>query len=448
MKTPSKILALACESVQKKEKRSLPFYSRGIKIDHALIEVVLIVLNECEDYTLPQNCRNDIRERTPDGLDRRIKSYLGTDLRTANIISDVLANAGIVEVVKMENPATGRLVKGTRLLEDWRWDGKVEVKGNETAVKESDTSWSGKETVNKKTDMLTQAREDYLSRGQVQAFIKWIDSRLDGPDAFPHQYYLKKRKHYWQCRSLYEAFENYWWPYNMACPVHGMQLRGSSFDDSFNYLTDLAMVFRASVKDEDIEEARKSAYAMLKWGGVSNKNWDRVLSMGDGTCHYFIHIQKRLNISKVLLEKHDGVIINSGFTKLYFLLVNDFIMYDGRVGAALGLLSRLYSEEHGLEKIPREIKFSFGSGKVADGQELVGNRRDPSKGRYKLPMFNGNSKRHLLDNIKASWLLKELADKTSSRFAELDQNPPLNKRLTALQSALFMAGYDVRDSRG
>jgi len=49
---------------------------------------------------------------------------------------------------------------------------------------------------------------------------------------------------------------------------------------------------------------------------------------------------------------------------------------------------------------------------------------------------------------KASWLLKELANNTLSRFKELDQHTPLNRRLTALQLALFMIGYGVRTFRG
>jgi hypothetical protein len=150
-----------------------------------------------------------------------------------------------------------------------------------------------------------------------------------------------------------------------------------------------------------------------------------------------------LNLSDTHLGNHEGI-INSGFTKLYALLIDNFIMYDGRVGAALGLLGRLYAEEMGLEKIPQAIEFSFGSGKVSVGKQLAGNRRNPSKGRYKLSEFSGNHYRHINDNIKASWLLKALADKTTSRFALLPQGPLLNERLTAIQSALFMIGYDVR----
>jgi hypothetical protein len=97
-----------------------------------------------------------------------------------------------------------------------------------------------------------------------------LESSIDSPGAFQHKYYLKKRKQHWQCDSLYEAYENYWWPYNMECPVHARQLKGSGFDDSFNYLTELAIVFRSSIQDGNVELTQKCALAMLKWGGVKN----------------------------------------------------------------------------------------------------------------------------------------------------------------------------------
>lgn len=96
--------------------RSLPFWERGIKIDRALLKTAIEILNAAPLKTLPRNCRNDLRLRPPDGLDRRIKEVLNTDLRTANIISDILAECGIVEIVQVVNPQTGRMVKGPRLF--------------------------------------------------------------------------------------------------------------------------------------------------------------------------------------------------------------------------------------------------------------------------------------------------------------------------------------------
>lgn len=127
-----KLLNHVCRIVEEKSGCTIPFRLRGITIKRDLIEAAITILNDSPEKTLPQNCRNDIRSRTPDGLDRRIKDYLNTDLRTANIISDVLAEAGVVEIVSVINPETGRRVKGTRLREEWAWG---EAVGNNTITK-------------------------------------------------------------------------------------------------------------------------------------------------------------------------------------------------------------------------------------------------------------------------------------------------------------------------
>lgn len=445
MSMPPQNLKRACSRVEEKLGRTLPFKLRGVTINSVLIEAAINVLHDSPEKTLPQNCRNDIRIRTPDGLDRRIKEYLNTDLRTANIISDVLAEAGIVEVIGVANPATGRHVKGTRLLDEWSW-GKTA--GNNTAaistsIEHPKQVCAQGPKLAPKTGLDKLGRDEYLNIPDVIKFVNWLDGRLDTPGAFEHRYYLVKARREWQCSCLYEAYENYWWPYKMACPVQGKQVSGAGSHDSIKYLNLLARVLRSSIETNDVDLAQQSALAMLTWGGVLNRNRERIITMGDGICGYFRGVKERLNLSKTRLGTHDGITMNSGFTKLYFLLVDDFIMYDGRVGAALGLLGRLYAEENGLKRIPQAIEFSFGSGKVSPGQLQTVNRRNPSQGKYRLPAFSGHPNRQLNDNIKASWLLYSLADKTASRFALLPRGPLLNEQVTAIQSALFMIGYHV-----
>lgn len=99
----------------------LPLKERGIVINAELIKIAIELLNDSPDHILPQNCRNDIMERTPDGLDKRIKGKTGSNLRTANIVSDILRDAGIVEICKMKNFYSDREVKATRLLTEWQW---------------------------------------------------------------------------------------------------------------------------------------------------------------------------------------------------------------------------------------------------------------------------------------------------------------------------------------
>lgn len=99
----------------------MPFKLRGIVISKDLIKVAIQILNSEAAKSLPQNARNASIGNTPDGLDKRIKEILNKDQRTANILSDVLKEAGIVEVIKVENQISGRIVKGTRLMPEWCW---------------------------------------------------------------------------------------------------------------------------------------------------------------------------------------------------------------------------------------------------------------------------------------------------------------------------------------
>jgi hypothetical protein len=99
----------------------LPYHCRGIKITDKLIKAAVESLNEAPTKWLLQNSRNEVRRRTPEGLDLEIKKKMDFDLRTANIISDVLAETGIVRIADVVNPKTGRKVKATQLLMEWTW---------------------------------------------------------------------------------------------------------------------------------------------------------------------------------------------------------------------------------------------------------------------------------------------------------------------------------------
>lgn len=101
--------------------RSIPFKTRGIYINRELVRVTIEILNNEPSKKLPQNCKNSIAEEQLDGLDKRIKIVRNNDTRTANIISDVLADVEIVKIIKIINPPTGNIVKGTQLEEAWTW---------------------------------------------------------------------------------------------------------------------------------------------------------------------------------------------------------------------------------------------------------------------------------------------------------------------------------------
>lgn len=117
---PPELMNKLCLAIRK-QWGTISFQHRGIEVSPRLIKTAIELLNEEPTKVLPQNSRNDVRERTPDGLDRRIKERLNLDTRTANIISDVLKGASIVEIIQIENARTGRMIKATRLLQEYCW---------------------------------------------------------------------------------------------------------------------------------------------------------------------------------------------------------------------------------------------------------------------------------------------------------------------------------------
>lgn len=119
--------------------------------------------------------------------------------------------------------------------------------------------------------------------------------------------------------------------------------------------------------------------------------------------------------------------------------MDDFVIYDGRVGAALGLIVRQFCQESGFRKVPDFLRFAYGNARQGTYTKGEMNRRNPGTAEYKFPQLTNNYQLHTENNLKANWLLKELVESTSSRFSLL----PKEIKLRALESALFMIGYDV-----
>lgn len=126
---------------------------------------------------------------------------------------------------------------------------------------------------------------------------------------------------------------------------------------------------------------------------------------------------------------------NSGFTKIHSLIIDDFVIYDSRVAAALGMLVFMFCKDTGKTSIPVELQFAHGGSRK--NPNSINDRRDPSSGVFKFPPINSSHTVHVINNIKANWLLKKVVEKSNSNFVSLRQ----------LEAALFMIGYDVQCSK-
>ena len=128
-------------------------------------------------------------------------------------------------------------------------------------------------------------------------------------------------------------------------------------------------------------------------------------------------------------------LLDSGMTKVYAAVAidlsnavpaQDVLIYDARVGAALGLLTRYYLEQSKSPRVPAAFLFP---------RDHSNRNRDPSKGAYRFPSLNSP---RLLPPHRAA--MTRFAAKCIQQLLKI--NGPSVEFIKAEQ-ALFMMGYNV-----
>ena len=233
----------------------------------------------------------------------------------------------------------------------------------------------------------------------------------------------------WYCNSLRQASDHYSWTGADA---------GAEFQK-------LSSKLQAAVAEANDQAAHALCLDIFKWGGV-----------GRGAS--LLWLQERLASKRLCATLQDGcdllteldadlcrfdgkdLLMNSALTKVFAALApSKLIIYDGRVGAALGLIARdyLHSIDHrGL--VPEALAFRWGAarGQYVPGQQ---NKRDPSDDQFQFPALFGahRDKLHAEMMRSTSYLLSLVDGAISGGSAS---------NLPRLEQALFMIGYDVSRS--
>lgn len=130
----------------------------------------------------------------------------------------------------------------------------------------------------------------------------------------------------WSCNSIWKAYENYMWD-------------KGNFESNQVKLDSIQCNIRAAVIENDSRRFADAAHDILVWGGVKGKNKQTLDELGAQALPVFrenacLLAPTRADTSKFNRISH----LNSAWTKVYALLLNDFPIYDGRVGAAMGYL--------------------------------------------------------------------------------------------------------------
>lgn len=239
----------------------------------------------------------------------------------------------------------------------------------------------------------------------------------------------------WWCESLSQACKHYSWSESTSCGTFG----------------DIAARLRLALAHEDNASAMKACLDIFEWGGVALKPsdrsrvWVRTQSQ-DGS------LVQRIKEAVTLLQpdseqpllRFDGkvLLMNSAMTKVYTAAdeTGNVVIYDVRVGAALGLLARRLLESLDLNQVPSELAFRWGAPATVTAAKQ--RTRDPSKGKLHFECLPNPSA-----NPEADYTRAKLVRSTSKLLNQVVMNlAALGETvcITDLERALFMLGYDVR----
>ena len=267
-------------------------------------------------------------------------------------------------------------------------------------------------------------KSTYLNNATVQEFIGWLAPLIDQPNSLIHSYTNLRPKYNWNCNSIYSAFENYRWG-------------KKNFYETKEELDKLSYSLKKAIQIGDYITAKACCKGILKWGNVDKKgNTDKIDELDNNLPDYLNKVIDSLHPEITNTNNsYKDIKMNSGFTKIYSLIIDDFIIYDSRVGSALGLLVLNFCDSTGRTEIPKVIRFAYGNAQGKRTGPL--NKRDPRRGGMTFPLLGRSDRDHIIHNVHANWILKEILSCSNSEL----------KNLREFEAALFMIGYNVECSR-
>lgn len=234
---------------------------------------------------------------------------------------------------------------------------------------------------------------------------------------------------FFRVSSLQECLEQYYW-------------NSSNYETNEAELKELSFELRTSIhakNNEAIETAFKKIYS---WGKVSFKSGkqENISSkmLNDWSANQTLGKNISDSVQIVLtgkdLQRFNGsdLFMNSGYTKVVSLASDPkspLIIYDGRVGAALGHLVTLAMNEGGYRELESELLFPWGEAKTK------GINRNPSNDVIKFPrLFAGAKIKKNFRHAEAMHISSKILNQVSNRLSITPRE---------LEAALFMWGYAV-----
>lgn len=279
----------------------------------------------------------------------------------------------------------------------------------------------------------------YADLAHVTGFIDWLATELNSTTLFKHHYVDRRSANVWSCDSLFGAYQSYQWnfPGNTRLGYNP----GSCAASNANALEALRLDLMAA-GDND-ERMLQAATDVMAWGGVTARNAQWLKANKNGLAGMIESVKTALmgNDPDAAVLRAKSLRFNSGMTKVYSLMCPDFLIYDSRVAAALGLLVVQYCKAQRLQKVPEALCFPWAAAKES-GNAVAPKRRNPSTGTLHFKRLRSGA-HHARWNIRASWLLSQVIAHKAAAESPFHQIDAPASALRGLEQSLFMLGYDL-----
>jgi hypothetical protein len=276
-------------------------------------------------------------------------------------------------------------------------------------------------------------KSEYIKKREVKQFIEFFASKICRE--FEHRYLIRQTGEEWSCKNIKDAALSYRWPWR-----GGSNLLCCSVAELKNYQS----VLLKALKKGGAAKLRASSIDVFRWGGVLNGNKNRV------TAHEAdLPTKYNETISELWLGGDDSILgkvwnMNSGFSKVYSLLSCGMIMYDSRVGAALGYLVKQCAIAHKWDTIPGELLFPYAPPRNSPTAVNPLNRNPGSFQNVSFPSFSNQPRLQSVFMLRASWIIDAVINEVKCiKESDLKCGEIKIPKHRFIEAGLFMIGYDL-----
>lgn len=283
-------------------------------------------------------------------------------------------------------------------------------------------------------------KNQYFLDQDVQEFSAWLAQHLCD-NTFQTTYIDRRTGNQIAFDSLFDAYVNYYWPYQKLDGLQPHPPKAFNFDANSIALRYLKANLDNALNERCDTATKNAAIQVMIWGGVRN-NIPWLESNERGLSSLLAKVKEAICTQDTERIPSENLRFNAGMTKVYSLICDNFIIYDSRVAAALGWAIAKFCLATNRESIPKQLRFPWAPAKEAKDMESP-KCRNPSIGALRFSRLR-SGQFHAIWNLKASWLLEQTLNSVSSEHPF--KRKVVGSPLRAIEAALFMIGYDLPKS--